>query len=241
VQVDQCKVEGCDQPVHVKQVQFCRLHYSRWNRHGDPLAFKRKQRPSCTIDGCDLPAVGRKLCSKHYSRQKRYGTTELAERPLICSVEDCERLVQALGLCDMHYRRQKAGRAEQRLCLYCGEPVPDGIRGRRSYCCSEHQLIANRDASQRKYRDFWLRTKYGIDVAGYEALLAKQDGCCAICGTTNPKGRTVSPYFCVDHDHSDGRVRGLLCSTCNTGIGHLRDDPDLLRKAIAYLERKVTG
>ena len=67
----------------------------------------------------------------------------------------------------------------------------------------------------------------------YEKMLAAQGGGCAICGTTD-----TSPWscFCVDHDHTSGEVRGLLCRACNTCIGQAEDDTERLRKAIAYLE-----
>lgn len=66
-------------------------------------------------------------------------------------------------------------------------------------------------------------------------MSAEQGGVCAICGGTNPSGHRLA----VDHDHETRRVRGLLCHACNAGIGKLRDSPDLLRKAIDYLERKT--
>ena len=66
-------------------------------------------------------------------------------------------------------------------------------------------------------------------------MLAAQDGKCAICGTTSTGNRKA---FHVDHDHKTGKVRGLLCSNCNTGIGNLRDDIGLLNRAIEYLSHK---
>lgn len=76
---------------------------------------------------------------------------------------------------------------------------------------------------------------YGLTVEEYYAILREQNGCCAICGGNNPKQHRLA----VDHDHVTGRVRGLLCHSCNSGMGKLRDSPDLLRAAILYLERSA--
>ncbi len=56
-----------------------------------------------------------------------------------------------------------------------------------------------------------------------------QGGVCAIC--------RAAPAVHVDHDHATGTVRGMLCFPCNAAIGHLRDDPDTVRRAAVYLER----
>jgi len=71
--------------------------------------------------------------------------------------------------------------------------------------------------------------KYGITAQDSNAILIIQDGVCAICGTYPDRG------LFVDHDHSTGVVRGLLCRACNTGIGSFRDDCSILQSAIAYL------
>lgn len=68
------------------------------------------------------------------------------------------------------------------------------------------------------------------NVAMIMALYEDHDGCCEICGV-------ASASLFIDHDHATGRVRGLLCSTCNSGIGFLRDSVDLLESAIRYLQR----
>lgn len=79
-----------------------------------------------------------------------------------------------------------------------------------------------------------LRTNYGINLSDYQAMLSEQGGACAICRGTEPKdGRN---YFHVDHCHATGKVRGLLCGTCNRGLGFFYDDPTLLAKAQTYLE-----
>lgn len=91
------------------------------------------------------------------------------------------------------------------------------------------------EAQRMNRRESQLRALYGIGHADYERMLAEQNGQCAICGASSP-GRG-DRYFCVDHDHTTGKVRAILCDFCNNGLGRFRDDVDLLRKAIAYLER----
>lgn len=74
-----------------------------------------------------------------------------------------------------------------------------------------------------------LRDRYGITVEDYNDLLIEQDSKCAICS------RTVVGSLDVDHDHSTGEVRGLLCNRCNTGLGNFKDNPESLINAANYL------
>lgn len=88
-------------------------------------------------------------------------------------------------------------------------------------------------------RDQNLRKRYGIGVQEYKELLDKQEGNCAICGKHSSSVFTKGKEgfeLCVDHCHDTGKVRGLLCENCNTGIGKLNDSIDLLQKAMNYLE-----
>jgi hypothetical protein len=74
--------------------------------------------------------------------------------------------------------------------------------------------------------------RFGITPGAYLLLLLRQGKVCAICESDDwgHKGPMI------DHCHSSGRVRGVLCHSCNVGIGHLRDNPATLRSAAAYLE-----
>lgn len=81
-----------------------------------------------------------------------------------------------------------------------------------------------------------LRRTYGISAADYDAMLKAQGGGCAICGKTHAS-KGVRNRFAVDHDHTTGRVRGILCHGCNRAIGILGDDTDGVRRALIYLER----
>ena len=93
--------------------------------------------------------------------------------------------------------------------------------------------IKNPEKAKLMQRRNDLRISYGITPEEYDALLEKQEGLCAICRTSeNQAGRK---YFSVDHDHITGKIRGLLCSGCNVGLGYFKDSPLFLTAAIAYL------
>jgi len=80
-----------------------------------------------------------------------------------------------------------------------------------------------------------LLLKYGLSVDDYNRLSEKQNNVCAICGNKN--GKRI--HLAVDHNHSTGMVRGLLCTPCNIGIGNLKEKPEIIRSAAAYLERRI--
>ncbi len=88
-----------------------------------------------------------------------------------------------------------------------------------------HKLLA----ATRRYH---LR-QFGLDDASYGALLANQRFACALCGRPST---LFKKKFSVDHDHKTGKVRALLCSSCNTGLGLFQDSPARLRRAARYLE-----
>ena len=90
---------------------------------------------------------------------------------------------------------------------------------------------ANVDLHNELMRAGQLKRKFGITIADYDALLASQGDGCAICKSPCPTGRRLA----VDHDHATKAVRGLLCHSCNLGIGKLGDDPERLLAAAKYL------
>ena len=87
---------------------------------------------------------------------------------------------------------------------------------------------------ERKWRRDLFR-RYGITYEDYTGLQTKQDHKCAICGSPEAGNSRTNGKLFVDHCHTSGKVRGLLCSKCNHAIGLLNDDTDLLRKSIKYL------
>ena len=80
-----------------------------------------------------------------------------------------------------------------------------------------------------------MRIRFGVDV---EALIRHQDGKCAICETRIEFNTGInSTSACIDHNHETGSTRGVLCRACNLGLGHFKDDSDLLISAAQYLQR----
>jgi hypothetical protein len=81
--------------------------------------------------------------------------------------------------------------------------------------------------------------EYDFTEARYEDLLWEQNNRCAICRVDHDEyvlGSKNHSVFCIDHCHSTGKVRGLLCSVCNSGLGKLKDSPELLERALHYLK-----
>ena len=92
---------------------------------------------------------------------------------------------------------------------------------------------AHYHANKGRHQNKHLKYNYGITQAEYDALLAKQRGACAICGT-RPKEKLY-----VDHCHVTGRIRGLLCRGCNFALGCLKENQRALIAALAYLAYDV--
>lgn len=93
--------------------------------------------------------------------------------------------------------------------------------------------------TKEKYRRklYSVKWKYGITREEYEALLARQKECCLICGIH--KSLCKYETLVVDHCHTSGKIRGLLCHHCNAGLGHFKDSTEVLQVAIDYLRRDI--
>lgn len=87
--------------------------------------------------------------------------------------------------------------------------------------------VAHRKASY-KHR----MKSYGMTPEMYDEMLKDQQGRCAICATKPNDNR----YLSIDHCHTTGKIRGLLCNNCNAALGLAKDNPDTLRLMIYYLE-----
>lgn len=94
----------------------------------------------------------------------------------------------------------------------------------------------NQDRS-RRVKAAWDLRKYGITLEDYESIFKTQGGTCAICKTCPKGGRGILRKLVVDHCHRSKKVRSLLCADCNTAIGLMKEDLEILKSAMAYLRR----
>jgi len=108
----------------------------------------------------------------------------------------------------------------------------------KAYRCKSCDAIArnkwrvnNIDRAKRSDREKLLKNRYNISLKEYETLLEKQNFTCAICGQQDP-----TKSLAVDHDHITGNIRGLLCSSCNRGLGLLGDSVEAIKDVLKYLE-----
>lgn len=116
------------------------------------------------------------------------------------------------------YADNSPGRSEQREC---------------KECCRERRAKWWKSArGKRSSANSKLKARFGLSIDEYEELLAKQEGKCKICGALRS---SLGHRLAVDHNHETGEIRGLLCKSCNIGIGNLQDDPELCERAAVYL------
>lgn len=126
----------------------------------------------------------------------------------------------------------------EKRCPRCGlvKPREEFVKNRASkdglgaYCrpCHNEKMKEVSDRLYGGHKNYLRQKRYGVSETAVGELLVKQGGVCAICGTPNPTH--------VDHSHGpDKAVRGLLCFSCNRGLGKAEDDIGILQAAIQYL------
>lgn len=153
-------------------------------------------------------------------------------------------------------RRSNMGPApidrDRKTCSICKEEKPldafgpdkNRCDGRKRQCrpCVATEMRKWSANNQRSVRATKMKKHFGISIEQYEALYEQAKGCCQICGVAIPShldndAKKLAAKVAIDHDHKTGRVRGLLCGSCNCSIGYMLDDPARLRAAAEYLER----
>ena len=118
------------------------------------------------------------------------------------------------------------------LTEYHKHPTAKDGRGGECKKCSNARRNAHQKANPKKRMCTVLRSKYGITREQYIDMAVAQSGRCLGCGKPEPEKDRMN----VDHNHETGKVRGLLCNSCNRTLGYAQDSPDILRTLANYLE-----
>lgn len=118
------------------------------------------------------------------------------------------------------------------------ERVEYGVRYRRAKGVPPRKPPApwGEEDKKKYHRLYAIQRRYGVSPEEVERLLEEQGGRCAICLEEVKVGGRDKESMVIDHCHTTGEVRGILCRSCNGGIGFFRDRREVMARAIAYLE-----
>lgn len=132
------------------------------------------------------------------------------------------------GLCQRHYSKKYYQDHDE----YIKKEAKKYRKINKKYISESKKKHNKTLEGKRSNKNSSLLWNYGITLEEYEQLMKKQDNKCAICGEEK--------QLVVDHDHKTKKIRGLLCNQCNTGIGLLKDNTNILQKSINYLKMVST-
>lgn len=108
------------------------------------------------------------------------------------------------------------------------------------YNCQNKRLKVyrekNRDRIKNNSYKYNIKSRYNLSMNEYENMKKSQNNLCKICNGKNKK--TTRDRLCIDHCHKTGKIRGLICDSCNNGIARFNEDISILKNAIKYLIKK---
>lgn len=246
-QMPECSIEGCT--VQARSKGLCNVHYRQ------SLLAKK---PECKVSNCDRPVISKGLCDIHRKRLAVTGHLDFT-RPADWGTRTGHPLYYAWNNAK---RKQFLDPAWDDFWQFVGavkerptgqhnlvRPDPTQPLGPNNW---EWVFRHPSDDRYKEYQRQWryknldraqsneMKKRYGISLAQYEQMLADQGGACAICGgqeTATHKTTQLKRRLAIDHCHVTKKVRGILCTGCNTVLGNAKDNIDILLKAAEYLER----
>jgi hypothetical protein len=230
-----CISVGCIRSVLAKGL--CSLHYQRMAKKGElgPPGPINGMWAKCSTKGCLERSIREGKCNLHYVAPLSNGISLTEYRCTVCKryfprnptgtvrkrCKPCERVIRNARQREQ-YHLKKGG---VRKCADCKKDL-DIPWGPGRALCSDCRLTPG----QRNTRSSRRRV-YGIEPVDFVLLLASQNFACAICKNAEIKGS-----WHLDHDHQSGKVRGVLCSNCNTALGLTRENLDTLTEMVRYLQ-----
>lgn len=245
-----CSISGCDKKRY--RGELCITHYR---------LETIKNRPMCVVPNCGnhQKNLTSGLCGKHEFRARNHATMQ-SQRPADWGAREQHPLYKSYHW----HKRSKSGICQKWkddfwLFVSAVGEKPEGHTLRKynsrlpledgNWYWKESIPSSDKAAYQREWRktnpektkSHSLRKHYGIGLDEYDKIYEAQLGVCAICKQPeSAKDKDGGPrMMAVDHCHETGKVRGLLCTGCNTALGGLKDSIDLLDAAKNYLLKHV--
>lgn len=256
---------NCQREMPIAARGLCRACYSRWKKRGTTDYAPKRQRSLCQVDGCGKPVVSNGLCDMHRLRLRNHGHLERTrpdswgakhkhplfhswawmrrnrEKHTIDATWDADFLQFVTDVGERPSDKHKLFAADEEKPIGPGnfvwkEAITQRAHGEEEKTYAARVQRVYRAVRSEAYQGYELKRHFKMTRGEYLKLAEKQGHKCAICGqpeNAKIRGKTIS--LAVDHCHTKGHVRGLLCAQCNRGLGLFRDSPDLLAKAAEYL------
>lgn len=257
--VKECNFCGSETGPFVKRL--CKACYYREKKNGD-LEY-RKVVKFCEVPGCGEISKSHGLCGMHLQRVRKHGDIN-AGRPEGWGVKsthpmyDSWQWIKKTNPGNMDPRwddfwvfvsdvgERPSDRHTLRKIELKGPASKDNMAWKAGNLDTPIGVLASRNDYQKTWRTknrerekhYDLQKLYGATIEQFNGMAEKQNHLCAIC--EKPEGaidRGKPRKLALDHCHATGKIRSLLCTNCNTGLGRFQDDSELLHKAIAYLKQ----
>ena len=173
--------------------------------------------PSCLFPGCHEPVAALGYCSAHY-QQLKAGKELTSYTPRTWNLSSQDQLLNE-DILDFGMKK----------CSVCKRiKFIDEFHKNRRY--KNGRPSQCKECASDKQREM----KYGLSRAQYDRMLRRQGGQCAVCSNASGDINLV-----VDHSHHTGKVRGILCRSCNTMLGLAGDRTETLKSAIRYIRKHI--
>lgn len=256
---------SCGSKKRVVARGLCRNCYQRWWKRGTTTYAPKPEKVVCSVGDCFDWAIAKGMCDKHYRRVKLHGDAQNAgpvdwgarsKHPLYHSWKHFRKFKTVTPVCqewlddfwqyvfdvgEKPTPKHKMFRANKDKSLGPDNfvwklSVTEMVDGEDFNTYQARASKVHRALSPDRYKNYNLKHNYGISKADMDSMLDRQNHKCAICGTEENvviKGKKIR--LSIDHCHTTGKVRGLLCSKCNQGLGSFKDRIDLLDAAKQYL------
>jgi hypothetical protein len=243
----------CKQTKKIAAKGLCRACYQRQQKTGS-LEYKRKGKVNyCKVEGCDKKIISNGLCDPHRKMMARRSSTESSrpsdwglrqKHPLYTYWNDVKRR-SILNISNewsddfwdfVNCVKERPSKNHFIRALDVNKPL-----GKNNWQWVEGLTESMRKQINSKKGKEYNKKRLKLSIDERKAIYEKYGNSCMICGKNQNNndcpvtGEVKTSSLCIDHCHKAGEVRGLLCRACNSGLGHFKDNPDLLVNAIKYL------